>query len=98
MVPLSQGRVNAPGHQGTVILVVRRERGRSTLPAPPCSSAASNVELHALGERQVARIVDGVGGAAHVGLPRVGAGLAAAAGVLLTAEGAADLGAAGPEV
>src|SRR5690606_28008255 len=36
--------------------------------------------------------------AAHVGLPRVAAGLAAAARVLLAAEGAADLGAAGADV
>jgi hypothetical protein len=44
------------------------------------------------------RPVDRVGLAAHVGLPGVGAGLAAAAGVLLAAEGAADLGAAGADV
>ena len=42
--------------------------------------------------------VDGVGLAAHVGLPGVGAALAAAAGLLLAAEGAADLGAAGAGV
>src|SRR5256885_12604550 len=40
----------------------------------------------------------GVGGAAHVGLPRVGAGFAAAAGLLLAPEGAADLGARGADV
>jgi two-component system sensor histidine kinase PhoQ len=42
--------------------------------------------------------VDGVGLPAHVGLPGVRAGLAAAAGVLLAAEGAADLGARGADV
>ena len=46
----------------------------------------------------VAAPVDGVGLAAHVGLPGIRAGLAAAAGVLLAAEGAADLGARGAEV
>jgi hypothetical protein len=38
-------------------------------------------------------VVDGAGGAAHVLLPRVAARLAAAAGILLAAERAADLGA-----
>ena len=44
------------------------------------------------------RPVDGAGLAAHVGLPGVGARLAAAAGLLLAAEGAADLGARGADV
>src|SRR5208282_5049922 len=35
----------------------------------------------------------GVGGAAHIGLPGVGARFTAPAGLLLAAEGAADLGA-----
>src|SRR3546814_17280836 len=43
-------------------------------------------------------VVDGVGGAAHIGLPRVGAGFAAAAGFLLAAEGAADLGPARADI
>src|ERR1700739_3704823 len=50
-------------------------------------------EAHALGQRQFGGVVDRVGGAPHVGLPRVGAGLPAAAGLLLAAERAADLGA-----
>src|SRR6185312_15869200 len=58
----------------------------------------SELELDSLGERQVARPVDGVGLAAHVGPPGIGARLAAAAGVLLPAEGAADLGARGADV
>src|SRR5438128_10999404 len=57
-----------------------------------------NVEAHALRERQGARVVDGVGGAAHVGLPGVAAGLASTASLLLAAEGAADFRAAGADV
>jgi hypothetical protein len=52
----------------------------------------------ALGERELGGPVDGVGLAAHVDLPGVAARLAAAAGFLLAAEGAADLGAAGADV
>lgn len=55
-------------------------------------------ELHALRQRQLARVVDGVGGPAHVGLPRVGPGLAAAAGLLLAAEGTTDLRSRRPDV
>ena len=40
------------------------------------------VKSHALGKRQLARIVDGGGRAAHVAAPRVGARFAAAAGFL----------------
>ena len=57
-----------------------------------------DVELDALRERQRGAVVDGVGGAAHVGLPGIGAGFAAAAGFLLAAEGAADLGAGRADV
>ena len=64
----------------------------------PTGAGSTQVELDALGERQVGRPVDRVGLAAHVGLPRVGAGLAAAAGLLLAAERAADLGAGGADV
>ncbi|MDT5201298.1 MAG: hypothetical protein QOH34_2820, partial [Mycobacterium sp.] len=54
-----------------------------------------SAEVHTLGQRQFAGVVDGVGGTAHIGLPGVRTGLAAAAGLLFTAEGAADLGARG---
>src|SRR5688572_24504237 len=60
--------------------------------------SALDVEGHALGQRQGGGVFDGVGGAAHVGLPAVGAGLAPAAGLLLAAEGAADLSAARTDV
>ena len=82
-------------------------RGRAGLPRAPPSvksfdahrqSFRRDVEDDALGERQLAREVDGRGLAAHVRLPRVGARLAAAAGLLLAAEGAADLGAARADV
>lgn len=43
-------------------------------------------------------VVDGVGGAAHVGLPAVGAGFAAASGLLFAAEGTPDLGSGGAYV
>src|SRR5215207_7378017 len=57
-----------------------------------------DVELHALRQRQGSAEIDRVGGPAHIGLPGVGAGLAAAAGLLLAAEGAADLGAGRADV
>src|SRR6187200_1416036 len=59
---------------------------------------SSGVEADPLGEGKVLRVVNGVGGAAHVGLPGVGAGLAAAAGLLFAPEGATDFGAAGADV
>ncbi len=43
-------------------------------------------------------VVDGVGGAAHVGLPGVGAGFAAASGLFFAAEGTPDLGSGGAYV
>ncbi len=51
-----------------------------------------DVEDDSLGEGKGFAVVDGVGGAAHVGFPGVGAGLAAAAGLFFAAEGTADLG------
>jgi hypothetical protein len=47
----------------------------------------------ALGERQIVAVIDRVGLAPHVGAPAVRAALAPAAGLLLAAERAADLGA-----
>src|SRR6478752_2837048 len=52
-----------------------------------------HIELDTLRQRQVAGIVDCVRRPAHIRLPSVGSGLAAAAGVLLAAEGSAYLGA-----
>src|SRR5262249_28556577 len=51
-----------------------------------------NVEPHALRERKLHPEIDRVGGPTHIGLPHVGAGLTTAAGLLLSAKGAADLG------
>jgi hypothetical protein len=51
-----------------------------------------NVEPHALRERKLHSEIDRVGGPTHIGLPHVGAGLATAAGLLLAAKGAPDLG------
>src|ERR1017187_6494328 len=58
----------------------------------------SQLELDALRQRQLAGPVERVGLPAHVGLPRVAARFAAAPGILLAAEGAADLGATGADI
>src|SRR3954453_20224416 len=55
-------------------------------------------ELHALRQRQLRGVVDRVGRAPHVGLPRIRTGLAPAAGLLLAAERAADLRTRGADV
>src|SRR5688572_25624652 len=75
----------------------------ATAPSIPSTQISNSmvlldVELHALGERQLLAVVDGVGGAAHISLPGIRARLAAAAGFLLAAESAADLGAGGADV
>src|SRR5690606_11966895 len=62
------------------------------------SDGFKSTELDALGQRQVVAPVDGRGLSAHVGLPRVRAGLATATGLLLAAERPADLGARGADV
>ena len=59
----------------------------------PKPGLSHQVEIDALRQRQVAAPVHGAGLAPHVGFPRVGTRLATAAGVLLAAERAADLGA-----
>ena len=56
-------------------------------------STSVDVEDDTLGEGKGLAVVDGVGGAAHVGLPSVGAGFAAASGLFFAAKGTADLGA-----
>jgi len=48
------------------------------------------IKLHALGQRQFCRIIHRLGLAAHIGLPRIRAALAPAAGFFLAAKGAAD--------
>src|ERR1043165_6540773 len=58
----------------------------------------SHIKPDPLRQRQVRGVVHRVGRPPHVGLPRVAAGFAAAAGELLAAEGAADLRAAGADV
>ena len=59
---------------------------------------ASEIELDALSQRQRARVVHGVGGAAHVIAPGVAARLAAAAGFLLATKSTTDFGARGADV
>ena len=55
-----------------------------------CSIHRVLLELDTLSEGQLLRVVDGAGGAPHVLLPGIGAGLAAAARRLLAAESTAD--------
>ena len=62
------------------------------------AGSGADFEIDALRERQLLAPVDRVGLAAHVRLPGVRARLAAAAGVLLAAERAADLGAGRADV
>src|SRR5262245_55760163 len=76
-----------------IATVVRRHRARRVAIAV---QRLCDVELNPLCKRQRPAVVDGVGCAPHVGLPRVRAGLAASTGVLLAAEGSADLGAGWP--
>ncbi len=70
--------------------------GRGGGPGPPRhmdrGASVLAAEANPLGEGELRGPVDRVGLAAHVGLPRVGARLAAAARVLLAAERAANLG------
>src|SRR5213082_140077 len=63
---------------------------------PACPrTRGSGAELDPLRQRQVPSPVDRRGLASHLGFPGVGTGLAATAGLLLAAECAADLRAAG---
>src|SRR5258708_15775603 len=57
-----------------------------------------DVEAGALGWGEVGAVVDGVGGSAHVLLPGVGAGFAAASGFFFATEGSADLCTRGADV
>src|SRR5215471_14485061 len=57
-----------------------------------------SAEFDALGERQRIGVVDGRGLPAHVGLPRIRTGFAAATRLLLAAECSADLGTRRPDV
>src|SRR5207302_4792680 len=72
-------------------------RQRATLLGTQTTQTHS-IELNPLSQRQVAAEVDGRGLPPHVRLPRIRSRLAAAAGLLLPAEGAADLRPAGPRV
>src|SRR5579862_5053555 len=57
-----------------------------------------DIEVDALRERQRRRVVDRVGRAAHVGLPRIRTRLTSTAGFLLATERAADFRAARSDV
>src|SRR5581483_493453 len=78
-----------------VVLVVRTGM---FMAATRVGDVILELELDALRKRQRIGVVDRVRLAAHVGLPGVGARLAAAAGFLLAAERTADLGAARADV
>src|SRR5262245_8103260 len=66
--------------------------------APALAGGTVAAEADALREWQVPAPVDRIGLPPHVRLPCVRSGLASAAGLLLAAEGAADLGARGADV
>lgn len=69
-VQTPQGAVRFPG----VPTWFSRTPGRVAGPAPELGADTADVlaELDPLGERQLGRVVDGVGGPSHVGPPRVG--------------------------
>ena len=71
----------------------RRCARRAAASGPRDRGLGRDLELDPLRQRQGRAPVDGVRLTAHVRLPGIGAGLAAAAGVLLAAEGTSDLGA-----
>ena len=73
-------------HSHTYFLVMRSDTQHQS------TQVHRLLKLDTLRERQLLGVVDGAGGAAHVLLPRVRPGLAAAARRLLAAERAADLG------
>src|SRR5439155_174267 len=75
--------------------VARRLAASASPQFKPCGMSR---ERDPLRERHVSGAVDRRGHAAHVGLPRVAAALASAAGVLFAAERATDFRAAGPGV
>lgn len=72
------------------------EQLRRFRPLPPVAgdfpdhNSSHHVELDALGQRERAAIVDGVDRTPHIGFPRVGSGLASAAGLFLATEGATN--------
>ena len=51
------------------------------------ASAFSEIEFHALGQRQCAAVIDALGLPAHIGFPGIRPAFAAAAGFLLSAKG-----------
>src|SRR5215470_8441309 len=78
----------------SVLMVILRPFGGTTM----CSNCMLNLELDALRQRKLPTPVDSVGLAAHVCLPGIRARLAAAPGILLSAECTTDLGTRGTEV
>ena len=101
---IANGQVNetrqkprtSPAAHPTASRAVRPRSGRGGSLRP--RSGGFDVEVDALGQGEGVAAVDRAGLAAHVGLPRVRARLATAAGGLLAAERAADLGARGADV
>ena len=63
-----------------------------------CRYQVNSFELYSLGKGHLPGPVDCAGLAPHVGFPGVRPGLPAAAGFLLTPEGAADFGAGGADI
>lgn len=80
--------------QGNKSRLIKKATLRERRPLlQPFAAGLFDVELDALRKRQRPAVIDGVGRAAHIGLPGIRAGFAAAAGLLLAAKGATNLGA-----
>ena len=63
-----------------------------------CRGPVSNVEPHALSQRQLPPVVDRVGGPARIGFPGIGASFATSASLLFATECAADFRSRGSDV
>src|SRR5215470_1382294 len=85
------------GLRPRIASTIRRSRSR-IVTIESVRARGSEIELDALRERQRVGVVDRVRLPAHVRLPRIGARFAPAAGFLLAAERAADLGAGRTDV
>src|SRR5215204_3027805 len=74
-----------------------RRRTAATVPSSP-PVYGLDCKADPLGQRQIIAIIDGVGRPPHIGPPAVRTALPPAAGLLLTAERATDLGARRPDI
>src|SRR4051794_25828241 len=99
--PVMGERVGVSGEVGRWGGGEGKEDGAST--SVTCSplhllTCSSNIKRDPLRQRQFLRVIPRVCRSSHVSLPRIGSRLSSPARILLTAEGAADFGAAGADV